>query len=101
MSAFGKEVRRLRLARAAGLRQFAKSVGMSPTYLSKVERGDFPPPAEAVVKAIARMLEQDSDRMMVLAGRIPSDVQAMLLSTHMLKVVRAVHKAQTRGREEA
>ena len=29
-------------------------IGVSPTYLSKVERDEFPPPAEDKVKAIAQ-----------------------------------------------
>ena len=34
----------------SGLREMAKMIGVSPTYLSKVERDEFPPPAEDKVQ---------------------------------------------------
>jgi hypothetical protein len=35
-------------------------IGFSATYLSKIERGELPPPAEERTKEIARLLGQDS-----------------------------------------
>ena len=66
--AFGARVRQLREARGIGLRRFAKVVELSPTYLSKVERGQLPPPAEDKVLAIARELDQDPDILLAMAG---------------------------------
>jgi DNA-binding XRE family transcriptional regulator len=43
---FGPLVRREREAQEIALRQMAKMIGVSPTYLSKIERGAFPPPSE-------------------------------------------------------
>ena len=71
---FGAKVRRLREAQNKGLRNFAKIVGMSPTYLSKVERGEFNPPSEEKVRAIAEALGQDADELLALAGRLSSDL---------------------------
>ncbi|MBV9913647.1 MAG: helix-turn-helix transcriptional regulator [Sinobacteraceae bacterium] len=34
----------------------ARMLGVSPTYLSKVERDEFSPPSEARVKAIAKII---------------------------------------------
>ena len=53
---FGALVRREREAKEIGLREMAKMIGVSPTYLSKVERDEFPPPAEDKVKAIAEII---------------------------------------------
>ena len=50
---FGALVRREREAKEIGLREMAKMIGVSPTYLSKVERDEFPPPAEDKVRKIA------------------------------------------------
>jgi hypothetical protein len=47
---FGALVRREREAKEIGLREMAKRIGVSPTYLSKIERGDFGPPAEDRVR---------------------------------------------------
>ena len=71
---FGARVRRLREERDIGLRPFARMVGISATYLSKVERGELPPPAEDRVKEIARLLGQDPDELLALAGRVASDL---------------------------
>ena len=75
---FGNKVRNLRIERRISLRKFAAKVGMSPTYLSKVERGDFAPPAENKVIAIAKALEQDPDEFLALAGRFSSDLKDII-----------------------
>ncbi len=54
---FGAFIRREREAKEIGLREMAKMIGVSPTYLSKVERDEFPPPAEDKVRAIAKIIE--------------------------------------------
>ena len=38
---FGAFIRREREAKEIGLREMAKKIGVSPTYLSKVERDEF------------------------------------------------------------
>ena len=55
---FGAFIRREREAREIGLREMAKKIGVSPTYLSKIERGDFDPPAEDKVRKIAEIIER-------------------------------------------
>lgn len=71
---FGAFVRREREAREIGLREMAKKIGVSPTYLSKVERDEFRPPTEDKVRAIAQIIECDPDELLALAGRMPSDL---------------------------
>jgi len=71
---FGALVRREREAREIGLREMARIIGVSPTYLSKVERDEFPPPAEDKVKAIAAIIGRDADELLALAGRVASDL---------------------------
>ncbi len=74
-----------------GLRKFAAQIGMSPTYLSKIERDEFGPPAEEKVKAIARALGQDEDYMLALAGRVASDLEVIIRAqpTGMASFLRA------------
>ena len=71
---FGALVRRLREEREIGLREMAKKIGVSPTYLSKVERDEFGPPAEDKVRKISEILDQDTDELLALAGRVSSDL---------------------------
>ena len=71
---FGALVRREREAKKIGLREMAKKIGASPTYLSKIERGDFDPPAEDKVRKIAEIIGRDPDELLALAGRVASDL---------------------------
>ena len=71
---FGALVRREREAKEIGLREMAKKIGISPTYLSKIERGDFDPPAEDKVRKIAEIIGRDPDELLALAGRVVSDL---------------------------
>jgi DNA-binding XRE family transcriptional regulator len=71
---FGVLVRRERIAMDIGLRQMAKKIGVSPTYLSKIERGDFDPPAEDKVMKIAEIIGRDPDELLARAGRVASDL---------------------------
>ncbi|MCA1852343.1 MAG: helix-turn-helix domain-containing protein [Beggiatoa sp.] len=75
---FGPLVRREREAREIALRQMAKTIGVSPTYLSKIERGTFPPPSEDKVKAIAKIIGHDADELLALAGRVASDLTEII-----------------------
>jgi hypothetical protein len=49
--------------------EMAEKIGMSPTYLSKVERGEFPPPAEDKVRKIAVIIGAGCGR---VAGEVAS-----------------------------
>jgi len=71
---FGALVRREREAKEIGLREMAKMIGVSPTYLSKVERDEFPPPVEDKVRKIAEIIGRDPDELLALAGRVASDL---------------------------
>ena len=77
---FGAFIRRAREAKdpRIGLREMAKKIGISPTYLSKVERDEFPPPAEDKVKLIAKILGCDADDLLARADRVSSDVSDII-----------------------
>ena len=75
---FGALVRREREAREIGLREMAKKIGVSPTYLSKIERGEFDPPAEDKVRKIAEIIGCDADELLARAGRVSSDLSEII-----------------------
>jgi transcriptional regulator with XRE-family HTH domain len=75
---FGAFVRHEREAKDIGLREMAKMIGVSPTYLSKIERDEFPPPAEDKVKAIAKIIGCDADDLLARAGRVASDLSDII-----------------------
>jgi transcriptional regulator with XRE-family HTH domain len=75
---FGAFIRRERETKEIGLREMAKLIGVSPTYLSKVERDEFPPPAEDKVKAIAKIIGCDTDDLLARAGRVSTDISDII-----------------------
>jgi HTH-type transcriptional regulator, competence development regulator len=75
---FGAFIRRERESKEIGLREMAKKVGVSPTYLSKVERDEFSPPAEDKVRAIAKIIGCDADDLLARAGRVSSDITEII-----------------------
>jgi transcriptional regulator with XRE-family HTH domain len=80
MSAFGTYVRdcreRLKASDATfSVRQVAQRIGVEPSFLSKVERGETAPPSEEKVKALALELGEDPDVLLALAGKVSSDLQ--------------------------
>ncbi|MBD3369562.1 helix-turn-helix domain-containing protein [Candidatus Fermentibacteria bacterium] len=76
---FGEIVRELRKKKGISLRKFSAVIGVSPAYLSKIERDEFAPPAEEKVRAIAEQLNQDPDELLALAGRISSDLPEIIM----------------------
>jgi HTH-type transcriptional regulator, competence development regulator len=84
MTGFGDYVRTARSALAEAdvrfsLRQVAQRVGVEPAYLSKVERGLVPPPSEATIVRLATDLGEDPDMLLALAGKVSSELQAIIL----------------------
>lgn len=75
----GERVRRKRAEQKLGLREAATKVGISPTYLSRIETMDEKtPPAEDVIRKLAALLNDNFDELMQLAGRVPEDVESVI-----------------------
>ncbi|MFQ5789668.1 MAG: helix-turn-helix domain-containing protein [Acidobacteriota bacterium] len=89
---FGKTIRKLREERNISIAQFAKRVGMSPTYLAPIERDVFPPPAEDKVIRIAKALGQDPDEFLAMSGRVASDLRRIIRKNpgHTARLLRAI-----------
>jgi len=75
---FGAFIRRKREEKDIGLREMAKKIGISPTYLSKCERDEFSPPTEGRVREIAKILDCDVDDLLARAGRVSSDISDII-----------------------
>jgi transcriptional regulator with XRE-family HTH domain len=78
---FGPCIREKREARAMSLRGLARLIEVEPAYLSKMEREIFPLPSEALIVKIAGYLGEDPDRLLALAGKMPSDVKEMIIQS--------------------
>ncbi len=60
------------------LRQVAMRIGVEPAYLSKVERGEQPPPSEATIVKLADEIGEDRDVMLALGGKVSGELQAII-----------------------
>lgn len=96
---FGPAVRAQRIQKSLGLRELARKVGMSATYLSKVEREEFSPPAENKIRAIAEALDLDPDALLALAGKVASELDAIIRS-HPQEMAAFLRTAQGLSPEE-
>ncbi len=79
-SAFGGHVRQLREGLrnsdpSFSVRQVAVRIGVEPSFLSKVERGQSPPPSEEKIVLLAKVIGEDPDVLLALAGKISSDLK--------------------------
>jgi HTH-type transcriptional regulator, competence development regulator len=60
--------------RRYSVRQVADRVGVQPSYLSKVERGEVSPPSEDTLVRLARELAVEPDLLLAMAGKVSRDL---------------------------
>lgn len=82
---FGNQIRKLRQAKNLTLRDVAKKVKVTFTYLSKIENqklsfGEFP--SDELIVRLARALDADSDELLILAEKIPDAIRKRVLQRH-------------------
>ena len=83
MNTFGSYIRERRELRRQtdpgfSVRQLAGRIGVEPSYLSKVERAETPPPSEEKIRALATELGEDADVLLAMAGKVSSDLQQVI-----------------------
>lgn len=84
MKEFGTYLRQrreelLRSDRSFSLRQVAGRIGIEPAYLSKIERGEFAPPSEEVIRKLAQELGENPDILLALAGKVSRDLMEIIV----------------------
>ncbi len=82
MQNFGQRVRQLRKAKNLGQRPLAKQVGVSFTYISRIENenldfGQYP--SEELIRKLANALDADADELLLLAKKIPEPIRQRVL----------------------
>jgi len=56
----------------------SQRIGIEPAYLSNIERDEVAPPSEATVRRLAEELGEDVDMLLAMAGKVSSDLQAII-----------------------
>jgi transcriptional regulator with XRE-family HTH domain len=79
---FGERIRELRKAKNLSQRGLADKVGVSFTYISKIENekldfGDYP--SEDLIRKLAKSLGVDADELLLLAEKIPKQIKKRVM----------------------
>ena len=75
---FGNRLRAMRIAKGLSQRALGERVGVSFTYISKVENGklDFGDyPSEDLIRRLAAALDADEEDLLLLAEKIPEAIR--------------------------
>lgn len=79
--AYIRQARELRREtdKSFSLRQVALRIGVEPAYLSKIERDQVAPPSEATTRRLAADLDEDSDVLLAMSGKVSTDLKDVIL----------------------
>lgn len=73
----GKKIKLLRQKKGIGIKPLAKKLDVNYTYLSKIEN-DKANPSKETIKRMATFFNINADELMILADKIPDDVERIL-----------------------
>ena len=76
--AFGDFIRQKREEAGIPLNDFARRIGISPAYWSRIERNMEKPPKDDLITKAAQELHLDLDEVFVHANRLPPELQKNL-----------------------
>jgi HTH-type transcriptional regulator, competence development regulator len=77
MPKFGSLIAELRNKEGVGIKTLAPRIGITYTYLSKLEN-DRATPSVEIIHKVARYFKYDEDSLMLAAGRIPPETMEIL-----------------------
>jgi len=94
LKTFGERIRELRIAQDLGLRETAGKIGISPTYLSRIERGKEKPPKPELIKALAKTYAADPDVLFRLSSSTDPEIANFLNDQpEVMKLLRFIKEA--------
>jgi transcriptional regulator with XRE-family HTH domain len=76
-TAFGRLLRNLRHESGVSIKRLAPELGVTYSYISKLEHGATSPSKEVVYKT-AKYFSADPNRLLLAAGRVPPEVLRIL-----------------------
>src|SRR5262245_15612404 len=74
---FGEILRKLRSSTGLGIKRLAPELGVSYSYLSKLENNEIKP-SEELVDRVAKYFEYDRDQLLLSAGKVPPEILEIL-----------------------
>ena len=92
---FGQYLRSVRQAKKISIRQLAKAVSKTPTYISDIEKGNNKPPERELLD---RIIADIRNRLYDLAAKerkdVPADIKEYLMENEsILKIIRTAKES--------
>jgi transcriptional regulator with XRE-family HTH domain len=91
----GKKLKSLRQTKGIGIKSLAEHLQVNYTYLSKIENNKANP-SKDTIKRIATYFKCDVDELMLMADRIPDDIQ-QILREHPQEAVKYLRRKFSNG----
>ena len=85
---FGRRIKQAREALGIRQRAMADSLKISPSYLSRIERGREPPPDPRIIRKLVRLLNCDPDELYSLAKTVDPELLAFVRTPQVLAFLR-------------
>jgi transcriptional regulator with XRE-family HTH domain len=95
---FGRLLRDLRGKQGIGIKRLAPHLGISYTYLSKLENDQIKP-SEELVGRIASYFSYDKDRLLLAADKVPPEILE-ILRNHPDEAIKFLRRRFGRRREQ-
>lgn len=85
MSTFSQELKKLRKQKRITQRKLAELIGVDFSYISKMENDKLVhSPSETILRKIASVLGVDADSLIVLANKVPSNLQNNIVNDNLV-----------------
>ncbi|MGD1054436.1 MAG: helix-turn-helix transcriptional regulator [Candidatus Dormibacteria bacterium] len=96
---FGQTLRRMRTDQGIGIKTLGPQLGVSYTYLSKLE-GNVTRPSEELLDRISLYFGCDRDQLYITADRVPPDILS-ILREYPDDAIQVLRERFQRGRKSA
>jgi len=90
-TSFGRTLKELREKAGMSQSELADELGISFTYLSKIENGIRPAPSEKLIYRLAEILHADSDELLAISGKVPAEVVGRLQNEKTMHALRSAY----------
>ena len=96
MKEFGQYIRKLRQKRDIGLRKAARELEISPSYLSRIEQNELPPPPTNVIRRFAKLYKEPFESLVEKAPKRRYDfiVESMKKKSNKVELYALYRAAQ-------
>jgi transcriptional regulator with XRE-family HTH domain len=75
---FGSYIRQLRESKSMTGTELARQLGRNPSYISKIERGEVPPPGEFIIQKLAEIFGQEPETLLLMANKLSTESMSIL-----------------------